>query len=164
MTRIAFIIIIAFLGALAACDENRIYEKNKTFENKEWLADSTQAFDFKIKDTTLTYNLYYNIRNTISYPFQNIYVQYTLKDSTDKELDSQLINNDLFDPKTGKPYGDGLGDVFDHQFPILKNYSFDQAGKYTITLQQFMRRDTLPDIIATGIRLEKVTEDNIAEQ
>lgn len=159
MTRNAFIIIIIFLGALTACDDSRVYEKNSDLENKEWIADSTKAFEFEIKDSTISYNIYYNIRNTVSYPFQNIYVQYALKDSTDKELDSQLINNNLFDAKTGKPFGDGLGDVFDHQFPILENYNFKNNGKYTVTLQQFMRRDTLPEIISAGIRVERATVD-----
>ena len=62
----------------------------------------------------------------------------------------------LFDAKTGKPSGkSGIGDLYDHRFLLLQNYQFPKPGKYKIVLEQFMRMDTLPGIVAIGIRVEK---------
>ncbi len=144
--------------ALIACDQQRIYEENIELENGYWLADSARDFTFTISDTTNNYNLYYNIRNTVSYPFQNIYVDYVLADSTGRQIEGNLLNQDLFDPKSFEPYGSGLGDIFDHQFPLLTDYSFPVSGDYTVSLKQYMRRDTLKDVIAVGIRVERVNE------
>ena len=138
----------------------RLYETNTELPDKFWVADSVLAFDFEVTDSNIAYNLYINIRNTVSYPFENIYVTYYLKDSLQNELGTDLVNYDLFDPKTGQPYGDGLGDIFDHQFLLLKNHRFDLAGVYTFELQQYMRMDTLPEILAAGIRVEKALTTN----
>ncbi|MEO0331329.1 MAG: gliding motility lipoprotein GldH, partial [Bacteroidota bacterium] len=59
----------------------------------------------------------------------------------------------------GKPYGSGLGDIFSHQILALPGYQFDTAGMYQIRLQQYMRRDTLPEILSVGVRVE-VAGDN----
>ena len=60
--------------------------------------------------------------------------------------------------KTGKPYGDGLGDIFSHQLPLpaLSNVRFLKRGKYTFKLRHYMRRDLLPEIVSMGLRIEKV--------
>lgn len=155
-TFIVFLIVVV-LG-FWACDSNRVYEENIEMENKTWVADTTLNFQFQIDEREQAYNLYYNLRNSLSYPFQNIYVNYTLEDTLGNQLASELINKDLFHPKTGKPYGSGLGDVFDHQFVILNNYQFENPGVYRLKLQQFMRRDSLPEVIAVGVRVEKSTE------
>ena len=62
----------------------------------------------------------------------------------------------LFDAKTGKPLGkSGIGDLYDHRFILLNNYKFKNKGKYRIVFEQFMRMDTLPGIMAVGLRVEK---------
>lgn len=154
MTRHIFVF-LSFLLVVTSCDDSRIYEKNVEISDKTWIADSVVHFSFQITDSRKSYNLYYNLRNSISYPFQNIYVNYTLEDTLGNELATELVNQNLFHPKTGKPFGDGLGDIFDHQFKLLENYRFNQPGAYRVKLQQFMRRDSLPEIISVGIRVEE---------
>ena len=70
------------------------------------------------------------------------------------------MNYNLFDPKTGEPFGNGLGDVFDHQFLLLENYKFERPGPYNFKLQQYMRMDSLPEVLSAGIRVEKVEMPN----
>ena len=145
--------IVCFLGA---CDSLRIYEKNVDFNQRIWLYDSIATFSFDIEDTTQQYNLYYNVRNSLDYPFYNLYLNYELKDSTEALLSSELNNIALFDAKSGDPKGDGLGDVFDHQVLFLQDYRFKSKGTYHVAVQQFMRRDSLPEIMAFGIRVERL--------
>jgi gliding motility-associated lipoprotein GldH len=157
--RITFSTTLLILILLTACDQPRVYEQNIDIGNKIWVADSLLSFQFDPKDISKNYNLYFNIRNTAAYPFENIYVTYYLKDTLGNELKKKLINYNLFDPKTGKPFGSGLGDVFDHQFLILENYKFERPGPYVFQLQQYMRRDSLPEIMSAGLRVEvAVTE------
>ncbi len=118
------------------------------------MADSTVQFEFEITDPSQTYNLHYNVRNSISYPYHNLYVQYTLEDSAGQVLSKALQNMNLFDPVTGKPLGDGLGDIFDHRIMAIPNQSFPEAGWYRFNIQQFMRQDSLPLILSMGLRVE----------
>jgi gliding motility-associated lipoprotein GldH len=81
-------------------------------------------------------------------------VQYTLEDSTGNVQSKALQNMDLFDPVTGKPLGEGLGDIFDHRILAISNHHFQQPGQYRFKIQQYMRQDSLPLILSIGLRVE----------
>ncbi len=148
--------VFLLLAILSACsDPLRVYEKNIDFSRNLWLADSVAKFEFEITATNLSYNLYYNVRNSISYPYHNLYVLHTLEDSLGNALSSALQNMDLFDPITGAPLGDGLGDIFDHRILAIPNQRFPENGLYRFKIQQFMRQDSLPLILSIGLRVEK---------
>jgi gliding motility-associated lipoprotein GldH len=139
-----------------ACDDTRVYEKNEDFDDRAWIDSVKPEFEFQISDTLQRYNIYCNIRNSISYPYSRLFVTYYLQDSAGKVQQTKLINHLLFDPKTGEPEGtSGLGDIYDHRAPILMNHRFAYAGKHKIRLEQFMRPDTLSGIMAVGIRVER---------
>lgn len=150
-------IIILFAATLSftACDNNRVYEENYNFADKKWLIDTIPTFRFEITEPNDAYNIYWNVRNTISYPFRNLYLTYYLEDTLGRTISTDLHNMLLFDPKTGKPYGSGSGDIFSHQIMALPEYEFDSAGVYQIRLEQYMRTDTLNDLLSVGVRIEK---------
>ena len=148
-------LVTGLLFGLVSCDPNRVFEENIDFENPYWIKDQPAEFEFEIQDISTEYDLFFNVRNSLSYPFQNIYIQYTLKDSLNREVLSELKEFYLFDQKTGKPLGDGLGDIFDDSFPLNEDYSFKNTGIYSIKLEQFMRLDSLPMILSVGLRIQK---------
>jgi gliding motility-associated lipoprotein GldH len=152
-------VVLFFLGLLvAACGgDNRVYEKYVDFEDRHWLVSQAPEFEFEILDTQARYDIVGNIRNEVSYPWSRIFITYYLKDSTGTQLHKNLLGNYLFDAKSGKPLGtSGLGDIYDHQLLLLGNYQFPKPGKYTMKLEQFMRKDTLDGILAVGLRVEKI--------
>lgn len=156
MIRKHFYVLLLLLMLFACSDPLRVYEKNIDFSKKIWLVDSIAQFEFEITESNLTYNLYYNVRNSISYPYHNLYVRHTLEDSLGVVLASALQNMNLFDPLTGAPLGDGLGDIFDHRILAISNHRFPENGLYRFKVQQFMRQDSLPLILSVGLRVEKV--------
>lgn len=145
-----FLLLISFL---ASCAEDRVYEKNVDLPKKGWYEDSILVFQFKIEDPAKSYDIYYNIRNTISYSNYNLYVTYYLQDSRGKELASELQNITLFHSKTGQPFGSGLGDIYAHQLKALKKVKFPLKGWYTFRLKQYMRINPVPEIISIGIKV-----------
>ena len=144
---------------LCGCDSQRVFEQNINIENRKWPKDDIKHFEFEITDIAQPYNIYYNIRNSVAFPFHNLFLTYSLEDSTGNKLISELQNMSLFDEKTGEPLGQGLGDIFDLQVLSVESYTFDQTGKYTFSVQQFMRRDTLPEILSIGIRVEQLQDE-----
>ena len=156
MRGVLILLIVAAL--LSGCDTSRVFEDNKDFSRRAWTVSDTVVFEFSITDPAERYNVLYNIRNSIDYPYSRIFVNYTLEDSTHRVLATKLAGNYLFDVKTGEPQGNsGLGDIYDHRFPLLENREF-AAGKYFVKLQQYMRTDTLQGVLAAGIRVEKVAK------
>lgn len=155
---IIFSLAISLFG-LSACDNQRVFEQNIDIEKGKWAKGDIKHFEFEITEPQQSYNIYYNIRNTVSFPFHNLFLTYTLEDDKGNKLSSKLQNMNIFDEKTGEPLGNGLGDIFDIQVLSIENYSFDRPGKYVFKVQQFMRRDTLPDILSIGVRVERFHEE-----
>lgn len=148
---------MVFALFVVGCDRSRIYEYSQDFKDRSWKSSDTARFGFEIHDPGKKYNVYYNVRNSLDYPYSRLFVQYSLRDSAGIELQKKLVSEFLFDQKSGKPNGtSGLGDVYDHRFPILTRYEFARPGRYQVALEQFMRLDTLPGILAIGLRVEVV--------
>ncbi len=146
-----FIIVV-----LLSCDDERVYEKNFDFDSRYWMVNEKPEFEFQIDDTLQSYNLYCNLRNSLSYPYARIFITYYLKDSDTSLLEKRLVNGLLFNDKTGEPLGiSGLGDIYDHRIPLKKDYRFERRGKYKVSFEQFMRTDTLSGVLAVGLRIEK---------
>jgi len=155
--------LLSILVALFAigCDNSRVYEEYTDFDERYWLVKERPSFEFVIQDTTVRYNLLANVRNSVSYPWSRIFINYHLQDSTGKELHKALLSDFLFDAKTGKPKGtSGLGDIYDHQLLLLKDHRFKTTGKYKVSFEQYMRTDTLQGILAVGLRVEKAPVDD----
>jgi gliding motility-associated lipoprotein GldH len=153
---------IFFLAAamllLISCDSKRVFEKNVDFKDRMWKIAEPATFDFQIIDTTKRYNLLMDVRNSIDYPYARLFVNFDLK-KDNNSLTKELVSVYLFDQKTGKPFGtSGIGDIYDHQFSIMKNYSFKKSGNYQMSFQQFMRMDTIPGVLAVGLRVEVANE------
>jgi len=47
-----------------------------------------------------------------------------------------------------------LGDIWDYSTRIQENAFFTQPGLYTFSLEQNMRQDPLPGIMAIGLKVE----------
>ncbi len=148
---------ILFFFFLFSCDSARVFEQYKEFENRKWSAKNVVTFNFTIQDINQSYNIYYNVRNTLAYPYYNIYNTYELADQTGKIIESKMVENNLMHPQTGEPLGNAAsGDLFDNQFPLLENYKFTKIGDYQLRIRQYMRMEELPEIVAVGIRVEKL--------
>ena len=148
--------LLVLIAALTGCDENRLFEENQDVADNNWQIGWVPEFSFTVADNAPAYTIYFNIRNAIFYEFYNLYVRAELIGPNGQPLHLKLHEMYLMDKTTGKPLGDGAGDIFDHQFIAIKNFKFPQPGTYKIRLKQYMRKDPLPGIMAVGVRVEKV--------
>lgn len=144
--------LITLLLVSFACTEDRFYEDNYDFNNRIWTIDEVANFSVEVDSTGIPYQLFINIRNTIDYPYRNMYVQYTLLDSTDI-VEQKLINLKLFESKSGKPLGKSQSGIFSHQILLNDSVYFPTKGNYRLQFKQYMRRDSLPGMVSTGVKL-----------
>ncbi|MCE7062570.1 gliding motility lipoprotein GldH [Dyadobacter sp. CY343] len=142
--------------SLVSCDDSIVYKAHEDIDDGLWYIKNKPSFKVEITDTTQVYNLYYLLRNTLQYPYYNLYLTRNFTGPGQKLISNTLEEVYLSNEVTGKPYGHGLGDLFDHKIPFLKNYRFSKAGIYTITLSQSMRQNPLPFVMSVGISVEKV--------
>lgn len=140
---------------ITGCDKARVYEKNIDLANNKWPLDSIQVYNFEIGNTLDKYNIFINIRNGYAYKYSNLYIKYFILDSTNTIINSNKAELFLMDVKTGRPLGDGIGDIYEHQFQLLGPFVFPKQGKYKIKLKQYMRDEVLDELYSVGVRVEK---------
>lgn len=147
-------ILFLTLFILGSCDERRLYEKNLDIKDFNWRIEDVKEFSFDIKDTTKAYNIYFNVRNAMSYEYYNLYMRAVLLSPDGETLHRKLHEMYLMNKKTGEPLGSGAGDIFDHTFFGIKNQRFNKPGTYQIKFTQYMRKNPLPGIMAVGVKVE----------
>lgn len=141
---------------LLGCDTNIHYKAYEDIDDGLWYLNNAPTFRVEITDTTQRYNVYYLVRNGLQYPYYNLYLNRRITGPDSAVLSARLDELFLSDATTGKPYGNGLGDLFDHKIIFLRNYRFPKAGTYTFTFTQSMRQNPLPYILGVGLSVEKV--------
>jgi gliding motility-associated lipoprotein GldH len=117
--------------------------------------EESADFNFEIDSIELPYQVKLNIRNTMDYPYRNLYIKYQLRDSN-YVMEDQLLNIKLFEAKTGKPYGNHQSDIYSHQLILQDSVYFPKKGIYQIDLKQYMREKELEGLVSAGIRIEQL--------
>jgi gliding motility-associated lipoprotein GldH len=154
---VRFLVVVGLATVLFSCDSNRVYETNKDFDDGFWSMRDTARFVFTIEDTTQNYNVQVNVRNTLDYETARLFLNYSLLDSSGNVMRERLLEQFLFDRKTGEPLGEsGLGDVYQHAFTVEPNIKFSYRGKYEVRLSHMMRVDSLQEVLSVGVRVERV--------
>mgnify|MGYP003682067633 FL=1 len=145
-----YLLILAI--SLISC-ENIVYENYYSFENESWNSDSLKRFDFEIMDTLATYSLSLNVRHSIDYEYQNLFVFVSGEVNDTIEL--------MFADKNGKWKGSGISDVREFTHSLKKDRTFSKKGKHFINIEQAMRYGAsekiqhLQNILDVGLIIKK---------
>lgn len=127
-----------------SCDnKNYIINESQPVEAGAWTYADTKTYDFTISDTSKVYNIYLSLSHADTYAYQNLYLKLHTIFPSGKTLE-QAISFELAD-KYGKWYGD-CGSTCELQVDLQKGAYFNEIGKHTIMLEQFMRKDPIEGI------------------
>ena len=122
---------------LISC-ENNTYENYHSFHHNGWISDSIVYFKYTITDTTRRYDLSLNVRHTVNYEFQNLFI--FLEEDTRDTIEISLAN------KRGKWLGRGISDVREFKYTIENQRVFTKKGTYELSVEQAMRYGELHKI------------------
>lgn len=158
-----YILLMLLIGVSCKDNSTRVFEKNIEIKEGNWQREDIKEFAIEIPDSSLQYNLLYNIRNTSRYPYYNLYLSMEITDSSGQRLNMQEHELYLFDPTTGKPAGEksffdkgSLGDIYDQTYPAYVRVRFPYTGKYFVKIKQFMRNESfIPHVLSVGLRVNK---------
>lgn len=145
---------LLFVVILSSCGNNKSYilEGTTTFDESTWVQADTLDYNVNISDTTTRYNIGMTLKHNKDYTYQNIYLMiYTT--FPDGKRYSKQVNIDIAD-KTGKWYSDCSGNTCTVEIDIQREAIFNQAGKYTFTIEQFTRDEQLSNIQSISFYIE----------
>jgi len=145
------------IALIISCDREKFYDESLSLSNDQWPSDKEMSFRINIEDTVNTYRFFLNVRNSTSYKYNNIYffltTEYPGGGMSRDTIECQLAARD------GKWLGRGSGRYRDNRIMIRENIRFPRKGKYTLSLNQAMREDTLQGVSEAGVRLERQSSD-----
>lgn len=148
----AFLLIPFFF---VACNTIDVYEKTASIPHHEWSSNNRLSFSFIAKDSLSYYNIYFVIRHSESYHFNNIWCDFIAtvpgKKPTTQRLNLILAGNNGW-------LGSAMDDIIEQRILIFKQPIKLAAGNYTFSLAQVMREDPLQNVLNAGIRVEKAVQ------
>ena len=147
------ILFLLVTGIIYGCGSSSFYEQNYDLSKNYWVINDVPEFTFYVEDTSKRYNLDIVIRHSNQYRFQNLYITRILEDKRGRKIDSTLVNLGIFDEKTGRPLGSGLGDIFTISQPVLENFAFSKPDTFRLRVRQTMRPDTLREVVSVGLAI-----------
>ncbi len=147
------LLLLFLLSSLAsACGSDYLFEETYPLEETGWAYTDTLDFNFSIEDTSRVYNLYLDVEHSTQYAYQNLYTKIYTRFPSGERLD-KIVSLELAD-KTGAWQGDCSREKCRFLAPIQMNAFFNETGKYTITLEQYMRESPTEGIQGVGFKLE----------
>jgi gliding motility-associated lipoprotein GldH len=136
-----------------SCGPDYLFTEEKKIDAGQWTYRDTLDFKFTITDTAQLYNLFADIEYADTFPLQNVYMRLHTQFPDGKRL-TRVRSFDLFDVQ-GNATGKCSGHTCDTRFMLQEKAFFNLPGTYTITMEQFTRRDPLPGIRTAGLAVEK---------
>lgn len=153
MRHFKFLLFLPFL--FAACNTIDVFERTTAIPHHEWSSNNKLNFSFTAKDSTAYYNIYFVIRHTESYHFNNIWINLT-STSPGKKTETQRLNITLANANGW--LGSAMDDIIEQRILLFSQPIKLQAGDYHFSIQQIMREDPLLNVLNAGIRVEKVVQ------
>lgn len=152
------LVVLSFiLIGFSSCSFDNEYNSYADIPDYTWESKESLVYDIEIDEPGhKKFDLYYDIRYGLQYPFRNLYIVYSLSDTLGNPIKEGRQNLLLFEDKTGRPKGDGLGDIFDYEFLSLEGIELPH-GKYKLSVSQIMRQEKLPYIMSFGIKIKENT-------
>ena len=142
---------------LYGCVSSPYYQKDYTIPGNQWSSDFEPSFRFEITDTTASYDMQYLIRHTSAYPYSNIWLMVEVKKPGATQYERTRVEIPLAEP-TGKWLGRNMGEIWEQRMPLslaLDSTMLHIPGVWEIKFSHNMRMDPLPEVLQTGLRVEK---------
>lgn len=150
-----FFINVLFLFFINSCEPIHLYEQSTTYPSHHWATQQVNQYEFNIIDTNALYKISFVIRHHSAYHYKNIWLQLDTQSPSDSVV-RQNLNLQLANDQKGW-LGVGMDDIFDQRIPINSTPTKLKLGKYRFNIQHTMREDPLQEVLATGLRVEKVS-------
>lgn len=141
----------AFIG-LAGCGPDLVYDDSVEVPESGWAYENPLRFNFSIEDTNAVYNLWLEVEHSPAYKYQNLYTKLHTTFPAGQQLE-EMVSLELAD-KAGAWHGECNGEKCKLSIPVQIGAFFNQAGGYTLSVEQFMREDSIEGVNALRFMIE----------
>lgn len=150
----SYLLLFSFFSVLSACGPDLIYDATRDVSRDGWAYDNPLHFTFQVQDTNKVYNLWMEVVHSTDFKNQNIYTKlYT--SFPDGQKIGEVVSLELAD-RAGAWHGACGSSVCKVQIPLQTETYFNQIGEYALTVEQYMRKDSVKGILALRFMIEDI--------
>ena len=133
---------LVMTALLSSCTRTNLFEKNVSLPGGKWPMEVKPSLTFEITDTTADYNVFFVIRHTEAYGYNNIFVRIGSTAAGDSANVTKVFDLPL--ASQNKWLASGMDDIYEHRILLYSRpVRFRKPGTYTFTLEQLMRENPL---------------------
>ncbi len=133
------------------------FQKQVGIPGAKWAYNFQPEFTFEIPDSSSKYNVFLIFRYDAAFEFSNIWLRLHTKQPGDtvfqdgKRIETVLIAHD------GSRLGNNVGGMYEYKIQLDPKdlEPFKKTGKYTIKVEQVMRKNPLVGLLNIGLRVER---------
>ena len=145
--RIALLSSLLAIG-LAGCRTDIVYSAFEDIDMAGCDKESVCRFCSPIEDTAATYQILLYVRQTETYPYQNMWL-FVGHDGRQDTIEFYMAND------RGEWLGNGKNGLI--EMPVLYEEAYHYTkGEHTITLQHGMREEALRGVVSVGVEVRKL--------
>lgn len=157
MKKIAVGLLAVISLLVSSCHRDVYYEDIQSIEGETWNCGDTLHFQFDIEDTLQYYTIYMDIRNSVDFETQNLYL------FMDSENPQGTVSRDtlefLLADAHGNWVGKGSNRLKDYQYLFYPKVRFPYSGTYKFSFVQAMRADNVKGIANFGMTMYYFDEE-----
>jgi gliding motility-associated lipoprotein GldH len=148
------IFLLCFISLLfLGCDSGKVYQRYEDLTGNRWARENVVSFEVNIEDAAPEYDVILAVRHSTYYLFADLMVNltaiYPSGEERTKDYDFFVKEDD------GSFKGEGAGDLWDIEFPMLEKVKFPEKGKYTFKVSNIMPIPETGDILQIGLIVRK---------
>jgi gliding motility-associated lipoprotein GldH len=151
MKNAIFAVLLCLGMVLSSCNSGLIYQAEKEIPVSAWAFQDSVLFNFEISDTVNAYSFWLDIKHSTEYAFENLYLKVTTGFPNGKAISD--IMPIQFSDEMGKWIGNCSTENCELPILMQEQFFFQDPGKYTLTFQQYSRKDTLQGISKLKVRI-----------
>ena len=151
-----FLCLVPCAFLFSSCSTVDLYEQTVSIPGHKWQGSYKPEFKFEIKDNSIPYNVFFVIRHTEKYNYNNIFINLSSKEPGKDSTVTQRLDVALATNEKGW-LGTGMDDIYEQRMKLSPEAGtyFPKPGIYTFKLEQIMRDQPLEHVMNAGIRIEK---------
>jgi gliding motility-associated lipoprotein GldH len=129
---------------MSSCKKDVLASAEWRMPDQQWITGDNKIMKIQAPDTTQAYIMDVRIDYKSSYSFQNLYVRLLTTFPSGKEVKS-ITSLELANPD-GSWAGECSGKTCSITLPLHRVFTFPEIGEYTLTIEPYMRMDTIEGI------------------
>ena len=150
-------IILAGIWMLYSCQTDVLYTETIEIPNASWVDSQKLSFEFDVEDSTVLYQLVVNLKHSVEYAYENLYVNIRTVYPNGKIIEDPL-SLEMAD-HAGRWFGQCNSKTCTLNIMLQEKALFRPKGHYQIIFEPYMREQPIKGIHSIGLSVERVESE-----